>query len=257
MKIISWNVNSIRARFNYVKELLRIEKPDFLCLQETKIIDSDFPQQIFSELGYFSYFFGIPSYNGVAILSKKKLINVEKLGLCNKLDARVISAETPNFEILSVYVPAGGDNPDPDINAKFKYKLLFLDELNQLLQKKKKIIVCGDLNVAPCEDDVWSHKNLINVVSHTDIERERLIKILEDCNLIDAVRVFINPPKNIFTWWSYRSANYKINNRGRRLDHIWTSMEIKNKLVSSKILDKFRSKYKPSDHVPVCLEIKN
>ena len=107
------------------------------------------------------------------------------------------------------------------------------------------------------EDDVWSHKSLINVVSHTEIEREKLKKILEDCNLIDAVRYFVNPPQNIYTWWSYRSPNYKINNRGRRLDHIWVSKQIKNKLVNSKILDKYRSKDKPSDHVPVCLEMKN
>ena len=257
MKIISWNVNSIRARISYVNELLRSEKPDFLCLQETKIIDKEFPHERFSELGYFSHFFGIPSYNGVAILSKKKLINIEKLDLCNKLDARIISAETPDFEIMSVYVPAGGDKPDPNINPKFSHKLLFLDELNQLLKKKIKIIVCGDLNVAPYEDDVWSHKSLINVVSHTEIEREKLKKILEDCNFIDAVRYFVNPPQNIYTWWSYRSPNYKINNRGRRLDHIWVSKQIKNKLVSSKILNEYRSKDKPSDHVPVCLEMKN
>ena len=149
MKIISWNVNSVRARINYVNELLQTEKPDFLCLQETKIIDSEFPNKSFTELGYFSYFFGIPSYNGVAILSKKKLINIEKLNLCNKLDARIISAETSDFDIMSVYVPAGGDAPDPNINPKFRHKLLFLDELNQLLKTKKKIIVCGDLNVAP------------------------------------------------------------------------------------------------------------
>ena len=257
MKIISWNVNSVRARINHVKELLCKEKPDFLCLQETKIIDKEFPSKSFIELGYFSHFFGIPSYNGVAILSKKKLINLEKLSLCNKLDARIISAETSDFEIMSVYVPAGGDTPDPNINPKFRYKLLFLDELNQLLKTKKKIVVCGDLNVAPHEDDVWSHKSLRNVVSHTEVEREKLKKILEDCNFIDAVRYFINPPQNIYTWWSYRSPNYKTNNRGRRLDHIWVSKEIKNKLVNSIILDKYRSKDKPSDHVPVCLEMKN
>ena len=138
MKIISWNVNSIRARINYINELLQTEKPDFLCLQETKIIDNEFPNKSFSELGYFSYFFGIPSYNGVAILSKRKLINVEKIGLCNKLDARIISAKTSGFNIMSVYVPAGGDTPDPNINPKFRHKLLFLDELNQLLKTKKK-----------------------------------------------------------------------------------------------------------------------
>ena len=140
MKIISWNVNSVRARINYVNELLQTEKPDILCLQETKIIDSEFPIKNFTELGYFSYFFGIPSYNGVAILSKRKLINVEKIGLCNKLDARIISAETSGFDIMSVYVPAGGDIPDPNINPKFRHKLLFLDELNQLLKKKKKLL---------------------------------------------------------------------------------------------------------------------
>ena len=107
---------------------------------------------------------------------KKNFISIEKLDLCNKLDARIISAETSDFDIMSVYVPAGGDVPDPNTNPKFRHKLLFLDELNQLLKKKKKIIVCGDLNVAPYEDDVWSHKSLINVVSHTEIEREKLKK---------------------------------------------------------------------------------
>ena len=229
----------------------------FYVCRKQKLSTMNFQTKVLLSLGYFSYFFGIPSYNGVAILSKKKLINIEKLDLCNKLDARIISAETSDFDIMSVYVPAGGDAPDPNINPKFRHKLLFLDELNQLLKTKKKIIVCGDLNVAPHEDDVWSHKSLINVVSHTEIEREKLKKILEDCNLIDAVRYFVNPPQNIYTWWSYRSPNYKINNRGRRLDHIWISKQIKNKLVNSKILDKYRSKDKPSDHVPVCLEMKN
>ena len=257
MKIISWNVNSVRARISYVNELLQTENPDFLCLQETKIIDNEFPIKSFTEQGYFSCFCGIPSYNGVAILSKKKSINISKLNLCNKLDARIISVETSDFDIMSVYVPAGGDTPDPNTNPKFRHKLLFLDELNQLLKTKKKIIVCGDLNVAPYEDDVWSHKSLINVVSHTEIEREKIRKIIEDCNLIDAVRYFVNPPQNIFTWWSYRSPNHKKNNRGRRLDHIWVSKQIRNKLVSSKILEKYRSKEKPSDHVPVCLELKN
>ena len=147
MKIISWNVNSVRARINYVNELLQTEKPDFLCLQETKIIDSEFPIKNFTELGYFSYFFGIPSYNGVAILSKKKFINIEKINLCNKLDARIISVKTSDFDMMSVYVPAGGDVPDPKINPKFRHKLLFLDELNQLLKKKKKNYFRSFLNI--------------------------------------------------------------------------------------------------------------
>ena len=128
---------------------------------------------------------------------KKNCLILKNLDLCNKLDARIISAETSDFDIMSVYVPAGGMRQTQNTNPKFRHKLLFLDELNQLLKTKKKIIVCGDLNVAPHEDDVWSHKSLINVVSHTEIERVKLKKILEDCNLIDAVRYFVNPPQNI------------------------------------------------------------
>ncbi len=254
MKIISWNVNSIRARINLVTDLLKEEEPDFLCLQETKIIDDQFPHNSFSNLGYSSYVCGIPSYNGVAILSKNELENISKANLCNKNDARHISAKVGKFEIISVYVPAGGEEPDPDTNPKFEHKLLFLKELNNLLKNKKNVIICGDLNVAPYEDDVWSHKNLKNVVSHTEIERTKLIQILDECKLTDAIRYFINPPKNIFTWWSYRSPNFEINNRGRRLDHILISTSMKNQLVGSKILKKFRKKERPSDHVPICLE---
>ncbi len=255
MKIISWNVNSIRARINQITDLLEEEEPDFLCLQETKILDDQFPRNIFSNLGYSSYFCGIPSYNGVAILSKNEVENISKANLCNKNDARYISAKAGKFEIISVYVPAGGDDPDPKTNPKFEHKLLFLMELNTLLKNKKNLIVCGDLNVAPYEDDVWSHQNLKNVVSHTEIERTKLIQLLDECKLTDAIRCFLNPPKNIFTWWSYRSPNFEKNNRGRRLDHILISTSLKNQLVGSKILKKFRKKERPSDHAPICLEL--
>ena len=255
MKIISWNVNSIRARIDLVLELLKEEEPDFLCLQETKIIDNQFPKNFFLDKGYFSYFWGIPSYNGVAILSKNELTNIVKCNICNKNDARLISAKLGKLEITSVYVPAGGETPNPEDNPKFEHKLLFLEELSNFLKGKKSIIICGDINIAPYEDDVWSHKSLRNVVSHTEIERNKLTNILDDCSLTDTTRYFLNPPENIFTWWSYRSPNFEINDGGRRLDHIWISDFMKNQLRSSKILKHYRKKTRPSDHAPVCLEL--
>ena len=117
------------------------------------------------------------------------------------------------------------------------------------------MVLSGDLNVAPYEDDVWSHKQLKNVVSHTDIERKKLLKIMKKGNMHDMIRKFINPPHNIYTWWSYRSPNFTINNRGRRLDHIWASSSLICNLKNAKILRDFRKKVKPSDHDPVCLEL--
>ena len=257
MKIISWNVNSIRARLEQVFELIKEESPCLLCLQETKIVDNQFPQEPFSELGYYSYFNGMPSYNGVAILSKNKLTNISSLNFCGKKDARHISAEQNKVELINIYVPAGGDVPDPNLNSKFSHKLTFLDELNKLLKKKKNktAIVCGDLNIAPHKDDVWSHKRLQNVVSHTEIERKSLKNIIEENNFTDAIRRFLNPTENIFTWWSYRSPNFEKNNRGRRLDHILVSKDLSSNLKRAKILKNFRKKKKPSDHVPICLEL--
>ena len=142
MKVISWNVNSIRARIDLVIKILKEEDPDFLCLQETKIINNQFPSEKFEDLNYFSYFNGMASYNGVAILSKKKVKNVYNVNFCKKNDARHLSVEIKGVEIISVYVPAGGDIPDPKENPKFEHKLNFLDELDHYLKKKKRTKSC-------------------------------------------------------------------------------------------------------------------
>ena len=115
-------------------------------------------------------------------------------------------------------------------------------------------IVCGDLNVSPNEDDVWSHKQLQNVVSHTKVEREKLIQIMNRGKLVDTTRMFISPPKNVFTWWSYRSKDFKKNNRGRRLDHIWITDHHKVVSLNAKIIIDTRSLPQPSDHVPISYE---
>ena len=197
------------------------------------------------------------SYNGVAIISKEQPKEFFCHDYCEKNDARHIEVEIGGYKIHSVYVPAGGDEPNAATNKKFQHKLDFLDRLSEFVADRKndKMVLCGDLNVAPYEDDVWSHKQLKNVVSHTDIERKKLLKIMKNGNMHDMIRKFINPPHNIYTWWSYRSPNFKINNRGRRLDHIWCSELASSNVINAKILDKFRSDERPSDHVPILIHI--
>ena len=253
MKVLTWNVNSIRTRKEQLVSLIELEDPDVVCLQETKTPNDLFPKKEIENLGYNIYLNGIPSYNGVAILSKKKAEKTNIHKFCGKNDSRHLSISLGNICIHSLYVPAGGDIPDISINEKFLHKLEFLDEMmNMFLPKKNRIdIVCGDLNVAPYENDVWSHNQLKNVISHTEIEREKLIKILNKGKFVDTIKLFISPPKNLFTWWSYRSKDFRKNNRGRRLDHIWVSDSPSIKITDVKIIDKMRALEKPSDHVPV------
>ena len=253
MKIISWNVNSVRSRINNIKKLVKLFKPDVICLQETKVENSNFPLNDFKKMG-FAYFAlnGIKSYNGVCICSKIKIQNEKKHTFCAKNDARHISTKISNFEIHNLYIPAGGDEPDVVKNPKFNHKISFLDELFSIYEaKNKNLLLCGDFNIAPLEDDVWSHKQLINTVSHTKIEREKLLLFQRSKQLVDLVRKKINPPSNIYTWWSYRSPDFTKNNRGRRLDHIWCSENISKKVCDVKIHKETRSWDKPSDHVPI------
>ncbi len=253
MKVLTWNVNSIRTRKEQLVSLIELEDPDVVCLQETKTPNDLFPKKEIENLGYNIYLNGIPSYKGVAILSKKKAEKTNIHKFCGKNDSRHLSISLGNICIHSLYVPAGGDIPDISINEKFLHKLEFLDEMmNMFLPKKNRIdIVCGDLNVAPYENDVWSHNQLKNVISHTEIEREKLIKVLNKGKFVDTIKLFISPPKNLFTWWSYRSKDFRKNNRGRRLDHIWVSDSPSIKITDVKIIDKMRALEKPSDHVPV------
>ena len=257
MKIVSWNVNSVKVRKPLLKKLIEEISPEVICLQETKTEDNSFPIKFFEKNNYKCYVYGMRSYNGVAIITKEEPKNFLFHDYCEKKDARHIEVEISGYKIHSVYIPAGGDEPDATKNEKFQHKLDFLDRLSDFVADRKndKIFLCGDFNVAPYEDDVWSHKQLRNVVSHTDIERKKLLKIMKDGNMQDMIRKFINPPHNIYTWWSYRSPNFKVNNRGRRLDHIWCSEQISKNVINAQILDKFRSCDRPSDHVPILIHI--
>ena len=258
MKIITWNCNGIRARFPLIEKLIENENPDVIFLQETKIEDKIFPSKSFFDLGYNHLFFrGEKSYNGVACISRIPFDDSGYRNWSNLEDCRHIYIRFNELTINNFYVPAGGDIPDIN-NEKFKHKVSFLLEVGSWLSKKttqRKEILLGDLNIAPLPDDVWSHKQLLNVVSHTPQEVQLLDKILISGNFTDIVREFYKVPEKVFSWWSYRSKDWELSNRGRRLDHIWTTKEIVSRTKKVKILKEARGWEKPSDHVPIIIEI--
>ncbi len=265
MKIVSWNINSLRLRINLLKKFSEISRPDIICLQEIKVEDSLFPCLELISMGYqYLVFSGEKSYNGVAILSKFPLSNINKIDVHAYGHKRHISAEISTaigiIEIHDFYVPAGGDVADPDINDKFAHKLKFIDWMYDFFhdqaQLNKKIIILGDFNIAPLEHDVWSHKQLLDVVSHTPIEVEKLNKIKSSLNFIDTHRAHVSNDQKLYSWWSYRAIEPLKSNRGRRLDHIWITPNLGEYLESSKIYRDFRLENQPSDHVPIEITLK-
>ena len=228
LTVTSWNINSVRLRIGMVGEFLTTHAPDVLCLQETKTPDEQFPAKAFHQLGYVHQaFIGQKGYNGIAI---------------------------HNF-----YIPAGGDLPDPEKNDKFAHKLAFLDEIGAWGVTKKPTdrpaILLGDLNIAPYEHDVWSHKQLLDVVSHTPIETTTLEKLRSELGWTDAARTLRPEPEKLYSWWSYRAQDWSATNKGRRLDHIWLSDALKPTLRDLTFLREARGWERPSDHVPVTVTL--
>ena len=259
MRIATWNINSIRLRIQQVLRFVKEQDIDVLCLQETKTPDDYFPQNEFKTLGYENqYFRGEKSYNGVAIISKLKFFDPQYINWCDKNDTRHISVKlNKNFEIHNFYVPAGGDEPNAIKNPKFNHKISFLNEMKNYFLSKRQInkILVGDLNVAPLENDVWSHKQLLNVVSHTPIETETLLQMIQSGEWVDVMRELVPHREKLYSWWSYRNRNWELSNRGRRLDHFWVSKKIFSQVKSGVIYKNTRSWEKPSDHVPIIVEI--
>lgn len=252
--IATWNINSVRLRAELVAQFLTDVAPDVLCLQETKSPVEKLPVARFEELGYQTAAArGFKGYNGVMILSRVPVEPVEHMEMCGQDDARHCAVRLAGGAVLhNFYVPAGGDEPDRKANPKFDHKLNFVDEMTDWSARLDGgHIVMGDLNIAPLEADVWSHKQLLKVVSHTPVETEAMGELMQAGGWIDTTRADIPEPEKLYSWWSYRAKDWSAADKGRRLDHIWTRGDIGHVPGSSRVLRDFRGAEKPSDHAPV------
>lgn len=260
MRLVTWNINSVRLRIASVVRLLQEQDVDVLCLQEIKGVEDVFPRQDLIDAGYEHMAVkGMKSYNGVAIVSRIPFEHGESREWCGKYDARhVVAKFESGTELHNFYVPAGGDIPDRDENVKFAHKLDFLAEMQDWFGANRKasdpMILVGDLNIAPLETDVWSHKQLLKVVSHTPIEVEELTKLQDGLNWVDAVRKVIPAEENLYSWWSYRSKDWSAADKGRRLDHVWVTPELEGQVKDAKVLRETRGWEKASDHAPVMVD---
>ncbi|MEO9900154.1 exodeoxyribonuclease III [Nisaea sp.] len=261
MRIATWNINSVRLRLPTVLRFLQEQAPDVLCLQETKTEDKTFPAEVLKDAGYVHQAIrGMKSYNGVAVISRVPFTDEGQRDWCGKSDCRHLAVKLDGGpEVHNFYVPAGGDEPDPAVNDKFAHKLDFLSEMQNWFGAERKssdpMVLVGDLNIAPLEHDVWSHKQLLKVVSHTPIEVEELDKLQSGLGWVDAVRHFVPETEKLYSWWSYRSKNWELADKGRRLDHVWVTEPLKSRLKSAAVVKSMRGVEKPSDHAPVIVDL--
>lgn len=252
--LATWNINSVRLRETLVAKLMEEEAPDILCLQECKSPVDKIPVEAFRNLGYGHIVArGQKGYNGVAILSKRPIKDVGDMDFAGLGHARHVAARLEDGTVIhNFYVPAGGDVPDREVNVKFGQKLDYLTDMRDWFRdnRPERTILVGDLNIAPREDDVWSHKQLLKIVSHTPIEVEHLGNAQEAGGFTDITRRDI-PEGLLYSWWSYRARDWDAADKGRRLDHIWATGDIAGSAHSSRILRDARGWEKPSDHAPV------
>jgi exodeoxyribonuclease-3 len=262
-RLATWNINSVRLRLNLVRRFVRKYRPDVLCLQEIKCLDGEFPERQLRALGFpHIAVCGQKGYHGVATLSRLPFALEERRDICGRGHARHLSVaiEGANgaqpLTLHNVYVPAGGDIPDPALNPKFRHKLDFLEAMDYWFagmrdKREGRMILVGDLNVAPLPTDVWSHKQLLKVVSHTPAEVERFERARARLDWVDVMRRHVPADDKLFTWWSYRNRDWRASNRGRRLDHIWTTPVLKDAAVLMTVAQDTRDWQRTSDHVPV------
>lgn len=261
MRLVTWNINSVRLRLPIVEKLVAEVAPDILCLQETKVEDGKFPLEGVQALGFDHVLFrGMKGYNGVAVFSRVPIEDRYSRNWAGKEDARHLGVDVDGrFELHNFYVPAGGDIPDPAVNDKFDHKLRFVDEMHDWFTANRSpdtpMVLVGDLNIAPLENDVWSHKQLLKIVSHTPVEVEKLTRAQEGFGWVDAIRHLRPEPEKLYSWWSYRARDWEVSDRGRRLDHIWVTPPLKPAIRDMQILKPARGWTQPSDHVPVILDL--
>jgi exodeoxyribonuclease III len=260
IKIATWNINSVRLRMPQVTRFLQDHGPDVLCLQEIKTIAELFPYEAFATLGYTHHaVHGQKGYHGVATVSRIPLREFSRHDWQDNGEARHVGVELlgagQGMILENVYIPAGGDEPDRMINPKFGQKLDFLERMTRWAERiERPSLIVGDFNVAPLESDVWNHKSLLKVVSHTPIEVEALGRFGDAHGWVDLGRAFIPAPARSYSWWSYRAKNWRDGDRGRRLDHMWASPSLSAQARGHQVIEATRDWEQPSDHVPLITE---
>mgnify|MGYP006106177491 CR=1 FL=1 len=257
MKISSWNVNSVRARIENIINYLKTSNPDVLMIQEIKTEEKNFPFSDFKILGYESYVFGQKSYNGVAILSKKKInkINIKFINDQNK-QSRIIEGDikhkSQNIKLINIYAPNG----NPINTEKYDYKKnwydLIIKKVKRSLIENQNIIIAGDFNVIPTENDAYDYKRYENDALFK-LEIRKKFRELINLGFYDIYRYFYKD-KQEYTFWDYMSGSWQ-KNHGLRIDHFLISNNLLNIIKNVNINKKPRSKTKPSDHTPIEIEI--
>ncbi len=261
MRITTWNINSVRLRLALLERVVHELEPDVLCLQETKVEDARFPHEAVAALGFpHVRVHGARGYHGVAVLSKVPLAEHRTHAWCAVDHPRHQVAALPGgIELHNLYVPSGGDVPDRAQNPKFAHKLDFLAELAADWRRngaaERAMIAVGDFNIAPLASDVWSHRQLLDVVSHTPVEVAALGELQASAGWMDAVRAVVGAEMKLYSWWSYRARDWAASDRGRRLDHVWVTPPLAGRVRAASILRAARGWEKPSDHVPVSVDL--
>ncbi|HEX4097853.1 MAG TPA: exodeoxyribonuclease III [Caulobacteraceae bacterium] len=264
LRLASWNINSVRLRAEQVARFVQEAAPDVLCLQEIKCREGEFPTAAFVEAGLpHLRIAGQKGSHGVAIASRLPIEDAPLLDVCREGHARAVSAKIGGVEVHNFYVPAGGDIPDRTLNPKFDHKLDFYERLTAAMARRDAsdpIAILGDLNVAPGENDVWNHRYMSRVVSHTPPEIEAMARLQASLGFIDLAREMIPEPLKLASWWSYRAVDFRKSNRGLRLDHIWVSPGLKGAAfrmgsAACRIHDDVRGWERPSDHAPVTADL--
>ncbi len=264
LRIATWNVNSVRLRAEQVQRFVAEQAPDVLCLQEIKCREGEFPINAFVEAGLpHVKIAGQKGWHGVATASRLPIAAAPVLDLCREGHAREVGVTVAGVEIHNFYIPAGGEIPDRTENAKFDHKLDFYERLTAKMaarDPKDAIVIVGDLNVAPGDNDVWNHKFMSKVVSHTPVEVEAMRKLQASLGFLDLAREAVPEPQKLASWWSYRAQDFRKSARGLRLDHIWVTPGLRDAAfrqgsAACRIHDDVRAWDRPSDHAPVTADL--
>lgn len=261
MRVATWNINSVRLRIDQVARFVSESRTDVLCLQEIKCLEDQFPRNAFAEMGLpHLKIAGQKGWHGVAIASRLPIEPSETFNACKLGHARCVSARIAGVDVQNFYIPAGGDVPDRVLNPKFDHKMDFYERLTETarrLDRSRPLLMCGDFNIAPSEHDVWNHRFMSKVVSHTPIEVETLNRLQAAGAFADVVREAFPEPQKLASWWSYRAVDFRKTDRGLRLDHIWTSPGLTPAVVANSVMihEPVRAWEQPSDHCPITVDL--